>query len=290
MSTATIASQPPPVASQPPPAVEADPEVAAGVRRYIYCITDCSEPTAFGPLGLGNDSEVFAIPHEGISVVVSRTPTEKFEISRVNTLAHQQVMEAVMERGYTVLPVRFDTIAEDKPDGSVDAESRIYNHVLEKRGDEFNGLLARFRDVVELGVKGLWPDINAVFAEIVDRHTEIRQLRKRILDGKSGGSHGMPPKARLGELVKKALDAKKNAAETELMNHLAETIVDSRKNKTFGDPMFANLALLVEKSREDDFAAALSAFEDERAGRVRLKFVGPMPPCNFIEVVITWDD
>lgn len=288
MSTATLTSE-------PRPAVELDALRAGGPRRYIYCIIDCGEPTTFGPMGIGNDPEVFAIPHEGIAAVVSSTSTEKFEISRENTLAHQHVMEAVMERGHTILPVRFDTIAEDKPDGSADAESRIVNHVLTKRKDEFNDLLVLFSDRVELGVKGLWTDVKAVFAEIVADNSEIRLLRKRMLAISSGRavatlSGGMSPKARLGEMVKKALDAKKTAAETKLMGGLAGTIVDSRKNKTFGDPMFANLALLVKKHRQDDFGAALSAFEAERAGRVKLKYVGPVPPSNFIEVVITWDD
>ena len=274
---------------------------AAATRRYIYCIIDCPEPTTFGPMGVGNDAEVFALPHGGIAAVVSSTAAEKLEVSRENTLAHQRVLEAVMQRGHTVLPVRFDTLAEDKPNGSVDAESRIVNHVLVQRRDEFNGLLALYRDRVELGVKGLWTDMNAVFAEIVDENDGIRLLRKKALDGASPRSGmrsgpacrqagGLPLTARLGELVKKALDAKKIAAEAELLNHLAGTILDARKNKTFGDPMFANLALLVNKSRQDDFAASLSAFEGERAGRVRLKLVGPMPPFNFIELVITWDD
>ena len=258
-------------------------------------------------MGVGNDAEVFALPHGGIAAVVSSTATEKFEISRENTLAHQRVLEAVMQRGHTVLPVRFGTLAKDKPDGPAggpapgqparraDAESRIVNHVLVQRRDEFNGLLALYRDRVELGVKGLWTDMNAVFAEIVNENDGIRLLRKRALDGasprsgmRSGGM--LPLKARLGELVKKTLDAKKSAAESELLNHLAGTILEARKNKTFGDPMFANLALLVDKSRQDDLAAALSAIEDERDGRIRLKLVGPMPLFNFIELVITWDD
>ncbi|MBI4589380.1 MAG: GvpL/GvpF family gas vesicle protein [Candidatus Rokubacteria bacterium] len=262
----------------------------AATRRYIYCITDCPEPTSFGPIGVGNDAEVFALPHEGIAAVVSSTATEEFEISRENTLAHQRVLEAVMQRGHTVLPVRFDTLAEDKPGRATDAESRIVNHVLVQRRDEFNGLLALYRDRVELGVKGLWTDMNAVFAEIVNENDGIRLLRKKALDGASPRSGMLPLMARLGELVKKTLDAKKSAAESELLNHLAGTILEARKNKTFGDPMFANLALLVEKSRQDDLAAALSAIEDERAGRVRLKLVGPMPLFNFIELVITWDD
>jgi len=274
---------------------------AAAPRRYIYCIIDCPEPTTFGPMGVGNDAEVFALPYEGIAAVVSSTAAEKLEISRENTLAHQRVLEAIMQRGHTVLPVRFGTLAKDKPDGPADAESRIVNHVLVQRRDEFNGLLALYRDRVELGVKGLWTDMNAVFAEIVNENDGIRLLRKRALDGASPRWHcsravahtrsgGLPLTVRLGELVKKALDAKKSAAEAELLNHLAGTILDARKNKTFGDPMFANLALLVEKSRQDDLAAALSAIEDERAGRVRLKLVGPMPLFNFIELVITWDD
>ncbi|MFH0983701.1 MAG: GvpL/GvpF family gas vesicle protein [Planctomycetota bacterium] len=267
----------------------------AATRRYIYCIIDCPEPTTFGPMGVGNDAEVFALPYEGIAAVVSSTATEKFEISRENTLAHQRVMEAVMQRGHTVLPVRFDTIAEDKPDGAADAESRIVNHVLVQRRDEFKGLLALFRDRVELGVKGLWVDMNAVFAEIVRRHDDIRLLRKRALDGASPRlagmrSGGLPLTARLGELVKNALEAKKSAAEAELLNHLAGTILEACKNKAFGDPMFANLALLVNKSRQDDLGAALTKFEDEQAGKVRLKYVGPVPPSNFIELVITWDD
>jgi hypothetical protein len=275
-------------------------------------------------MGIGNDAEVFALPHEGIAAVVSSTATEKFEISRDNTLAHQRVLEAVMQRGHTVLPVRFDTLAEDKPDRAAsgpartDAESRIVNHVLVQRRDEFNDLLALYRDRVELGVKGLWTDMNAVFAEIVNENGEIRLLRKRALSGASPGAFraapvrkrpssavnrsltvaalNMPLTARLGELVKKTLDTKKSAAESELLNHLAGTILEARKNKSFGDPMFANLALLVEKSRQDDLAAALSAIEDasatalEQCHRVRLKLVGPMPPFNFVELVITWDD
>jgi hypothetical protein len=288
VSTATLASE-------PRPALELGQETDWGARRYIYCIIDCGEPATFGRRGIGNDSEVFAIPYEGIAAVVSRTPTEKFEISRENTLAHQHVMEAVMERGHTALPVRFDTIAEDKPEASADAESRIVNHVLTKRKDEFADLLALFNGRVELGVKGLWTNMSAVFAEIVDGSGEIRLLRKQVRAAGPGWavgkrSGGLSPQARLGELVKKALDAKKNAAEAKLIKRVAEMIVDSRKNKTFGDTMFANLALLVEKSRQEELTAALSAFEDERAGMVKLKFIGPVPPSNFVEVAITWDD
>ena len=54
--------------------------------------------------------------------------------------------------------------------------------------------------------------------------------------------------------------------------------------------MFANLAILVDKSRQEDVQAALSDFQTEQAGQARLRCVGPLPPCNSLELVITWDD
>jgi hypothetical protein len=95
---------------------------------------------------------------------------------------------------------------------------------------------------------------------------------------------------KLGERVKQALEARKCGTEAALMRRLRPMATDFRKNKTFGDPMFANLALLVEKSRQESVVAVLSAFEARQAGQVKLRCVGPLPPCNFLELVITWDD
>jgi hypothetical protein len=36
--------------------------------------------------------------------------------------------------------------------------------------------------------------------------------------------------------------------------------------------------------------AALSAFEARQSGGLRIRCVVPLPPCNFLELVITWDD
>lgn len=292
-----------------------------GSRRYMYCIIDCDEPTgprtphppadqpeasdaspgplSFGPIGIGSGHpDVFVIAHQGVGAVVSRTSSEKFQVSRENTIVHQRVMEAAMARGHTVLPVRFGTVAEDKPDGSADAENRLVNHVLAARVDELSGLLATYSTRDELGVKGLWTDMKAVFGEIIDSNEDIRSLRDKLLAGsrvrpgarRRGHVSIMDGKPRLGEMVKNALEAKKVAAEKELAGCLSGTVVDVRTNKTFGDPMFTNLAVLVEKSRTPELDARLSAFEAKRAGRVKIKYVGPVPPSNFIEVVIRWDD
>lgn len=263
-------------------------------RLYTYCIIDAfdgpgpGEPAAdcFGETGVGG-AEVFTICHDGIAAVVSVTGEDKLEITRQNAITHQRVMEAAMRLGHTVLPVRFNTIAEGTADKL--ARRRVINHVLVGRRQEILGLLSEMGPLVELGVKALWTDIEAVFKAIVAGDQGIQSLRSR-LSGDSARSAGTAAMAKLGEMVKNALEAEKSKAQSALLNRLTPLTVDHRANKTFGDPMFANLALLVEKTRQDEVQAALSDFEASQGGRAKLRCVGPLPACNFLELVITWDD
>lgn len=265
--------------------------VPAAMRRYVYCITDPDVAGSLGPIGIGANAEVYAIANGDNAAIVSATASEKLEISRGNAIAHQRVMEAVMQSGHTVLPVRFNTIAE--PRGAVTAERRIVERVLVARQEEIRDLLTHMRPLVELGVKGLWTDMEAVFKDLVEHDGAIQSLRKKLLGGGAAGRRGpanMTAQIQLGERVKKALEARKVEMESALHSRLAMLAVDTRKNKTFGDPMFANLAMLVDTSRQEDVQAVLSDFQARYAGLVKIRCVGPLPACNFLELVIRWDD
>ena len=288
MTTATLTNAP--LANAPSDGLPAEQTTAT--RRYIYCIVDSDAPGGFGQIGIDGSGEVFAVACDGTAAIVSATSAEKLEISRGNAISHQRVLEAVMQAGLTVLPVKFNTIAEDK--GTKSARDRIVNHVLVGRGREIAGLLTTMKPLVELGVKGLWTDMDAVFADIVQSSPEIQSLRKKLMPAGPGvaakRAPNMTSQIKLGELVKKALEAKKRQMEASLLRLMAPIVKDSKLNKTFGDPMFANLALLVDKSRQGDVLAVLTAFEAQQVGKVKLRCVGPLPPCNFLELVITWDD
>jgi hypothetical protein len=233
------------------------------------------------------------VEHEGIAALVSATTSDKLEISRGNAIAHQRVMEAAMQRGHTVLPVRFNTIAEPKTNKT--AQQRIIDHVLVGRRNEIHRLMATMKPLVEMGVKGLWTNMEAVFRGIVTGNATIQSCHKKLLAAAGRGSFGrsqanVTAKAHLGEMVKNALEARKLEAQNALLERLKPLATDFRINKTFGDPMFANLAILIKKSCQDEVADALSAFEAQLGCPSKLRYVGPLPPCNFLELVITWDD
>jgi hypothetical protein len=66
--------------------------------------------------------------------------------------------------------------------------------------------------------------------------------------------------------------------------------VEARENLTQGDMMVSNAAFLVDKRRESVFDARVQALDEEYSGLLDFRYVGPLPPFNFVTLVVNWDD
>lgn len=252
--------------------------------KYIYCIIGTDEERGFGPIGIGGqEDDVHTICYQGQAAVISSSPVTKYPISRENILAHQRVLEKVME-DFSILPVRFGTIAENK--NGVSAGQMVKEKILMARYKEFEILLKELDNKVELGVKALWTDMNLIFGEIVQESQEIRILKKKIA--------ARPPlqtrdeRIALGEMVQSRLEAKREKEGSKILNALKKIAVDYRTNKTFGDRIIINAAFLVKSEAIKDFDAQIDKLAAKVQERIKLKYVGPVPPCNFVELTITW--
>lgn len=255
-----------------------------GEGKYIYCIIGCEGEPTFGPIGIGGrGDEVYAAAHQGIAAVISPSPLKRYPITREFTLAHQRVMEKVM-KDHTVLPVRFDTIAEGTDGAS--HEERIRRQVLEDRHTELEGLLSRMEGKTELGLKAIWADMDAIYSEILAEDAEIRGLRNRLQGKPSAKTQGV--QVELGRRVKEALEAKKRREEKEILDEFTGHFTDFRKGRVLGDGMVTNLSFLVEETRCPEFDEKVEALSQRLMGRTRLRYIGPLPPCNFVELVIQW--
>jgi len=261
---------------------QSTPQAVAEDRQYIYCITDSEEEKTLGPVGIGDrDDPVQMVCYRDIAAVVSPSPLEKYSISREHTMAHQHVMETVMGE-HTVLPVRFGTVAKSR--NGVGVRERIRAEVLEQRYEELKGLLLEMKDKTELGLKALWIQMDKIFQEIVEESGQIKRLKERIAAGHESLGHG--DRLALGEMVKEALDAKRIKEETAILSVLKGAYVEHRRNKIMGDRMITNSAFLVETDRTGAFDELVNWLSQTSEGRMHLKYVGPVPPCNFVELVI----
>lgn len=135
--------------------------------KYIYCITETGQERNFGPIGIGQrGDEVLTIGCDDLSMVVSTCPTTVVSTNRENMLGHQKVIEKVMNEFDSVLPVRFGTVASSADE---------IRNLLDRRYREFKSALTDMDHKVELGVKGMWKNMSAIFDEVVEGDKGIHQ-------------------------------------------------------------------------------------------------------------------
>ena len=251
--------------------------------KYIYAIIEASEPQEFTTPGIGERGDkVYTVHHNGLAAVVSSSPSVEYPVRRDNMMAHQKVLEEVMKK-FTLLPVRFCTIAED--------EEKIKEKLLKVRFQEFKDLLVKMIGKVELGVRAFWSDLDSdlagIFAEIVSENEEIARLKKRIEEEKSV-QKVYAGKIKIGEIVQRALGKKKKKEAQALLNSLTGLAEDFRENGILGDRNILNAAFLVTKEKEEEFDRKINQIQQEFGKRTKLNYFGPIPPYNFVEVVVTW--
>lgn len=248
-----------------------------GEGQYIYAIIQIDEDKSFSVRGIGDgDNEVHTVRQGDVGAVISRSPVSEYPVTRANTMAHQKVMEEVM-KAYPMLPVRFGTVSE--------GTDQIREKLLKGRHQELKETLHYMRDKVELGLKVMWKDMTSVFEQIAAGNAEIVRLRDRLMNRRGGVQRDQ---VRLGEMVKKALEARKKREEKAILDPLDGLWVERKLGRPLGDQMISNAAFLVEKDKEAAFDLAVEKLTGKYDGAMIFKYVGPIPPCNFVEIVVRW--
>lgn len=244
--------------------------------KYIYCIVGTKQERNFGPIGIGGrGDEVLTIGYNDLSMVVSNHPQTKFVVDRENLLSHEKVIEVVMKEFDSVLPVRFGTIASNSDE---------IRNLLDRRYREFKNTLRDMDHKVELGVKGIWKNMDIIFKEIVEENSEIQKLKQKIQNDSS--KNNVQAKVEVNRLVQEAL-AKKKEKETERFVDILKRIsFDHKLNKTIADDMFMNAAFLVDKVREKEFDNIMDDLGDEYENRIKFMYAGPLPVFNFVNITI----
>lgn len=249
---------------------------------YMYSVIPTEKELNFGPIGLCENekpTEVFAVAYEGIACVVSPSPIKEWDVTRKNMMTHQGVNEFAMKEA-TVLPIKFGTIAEDA--------DQIVRRFLKNRYDEFRKELAYFRDKEEYGVRTLWVQMEAVYADLLEEMPHLKAWRDRLAKQPEQKVH--KETVLLGEAVQKGLNQKKEILQTALFEKLKNLATESKQNKIMGDRMVFNGVFLIQKEALTRFDTMVNALSEEYRRELQFKYVGPTPPANFIEIVVQWED
>ena len=223
----------------------------------------------------GRGDELYAICFDDIAAVVSDAPIKKYSVARENLIPHEQAVEVVM-KSYTVLPVRFATIAEN--------ENKV-RKILEKEHHRFIDLLRKMEGKKELGLKAVFKE-DAIYKEILSNYDEIRVGKERIAKGQTKEFSLVA----IGRQVEAALEQEKKKYEEYILSSLTPLAVEFKLNNTYGERMIVNAAFLVEETQEAPFDQKVNEMVSKHGDKINFKYVGTVPPFNFVNIEINTED
>jgi hypothetical protein len=244
-------------------------------RKYIYCVIRSTEPRTFDVKGVaGAEYPIHTIHYRELAAVVSDTPVKAYESSRQNMTAHMRVLESVM-RQCAILPLQFNNV-------STSVEHAI-TALFKPAYDELLGRLESVDGRIEMGVKAFWRE-EVLYREIVAENEDIRRLRDHLA--------GRPPdtaykvRIRLGEMVEKALFAKRDRESERMLARFRPHVEDIRIKEPANERVALNAAILLKGSEQSQFDAVLNTLDREESQRMTFKCVGPAPLYNFVQLTL----
>ncbi len=244
--------------------------------KYLYCVIKEKSPKKFNIL-VQEGKEIYPFNEGNLAIVVSDTSKEEYSFIKEHLTCHQRVIEEVMKKGYDVLPVRFGTIAK--------SAEVIREKILRAKRKELLETFPIVEGRIELGLRALWRDMSGIFQEIVAENKTIQQAKKEAQ--KNPNQFKV---AGVGELIQKAVEAKREREAQKILTPLKKLAVDFKERELLRsrdimkDSMILSSAFLVPKKNEEEFDKRVEALIKEYYERIKFIYMGPIPPFNFVEL------
>lgn len=241
--------------------------MSASAYKYVYGVVHAS---AVAPPREGiHGSTIELITFGPTAAIVSDLEERDIDAGRNDLMVHAEVLQDALEGG-AVLPMRFGVVMAD-------AEA-VKRELLERYQDALLSQLAELDGKVEVRLRAVLEEA-AVIGEVVEEHPEIADLRDALRGSDQDASYY--ERIRLGEMVAAAVARKCEAEGQEITLALEPFALAVDANTAGHERMALNASFLIERARVADFEEAVDEIGRVRAGRLRLKYAGPLPAYSF---------
>lgn len=239
------------------------------VARYVYGIVPAGTSLdGLDASGMGGAVQLVSRGTVG-AVVEPVDPARPFG-KRKDLVAHGDVLNAIALKG-PVLPMRFGSV--------VSGADAVVDELLAPQEQHFRAMLDEVADRVQLTVRVRYV-LDEVLAEIVRTDPEVAALRRRTAGLPEEVHHA--ERVRLGELVARAVEARRRDDERLVRDRLAPHAEDHVVKETGGMDGLAELSFVVRRDRQSELEEAAEALAVELEGLARVSLVGPMALYDFM--------
>jgi gas vesicle protein GvpL/GvpF len=238
---------------------------------YVYGVALAAERVDVEAPGVESSKQgVRRIVHGELAALVSDVEAGPL-VAAKGLRAHWRVLEEAVADA-TVLPVRFGTIME--------SDDAVVDQFLAPRHDRLVALLAELSGKVQLSVKAFY-DEERLMRGVVEHSPAVAQLRERVRDRPKAATYY--ERIQLGELVAGEVEQARERDGAMVLERLEPLAVAARREPPGTPDAAVNAAFLVERSRMDEFSQAVARLAEEVEDRMRLRYIGPLPPYSFTE-------
>jgi hypothetical protein len=238
---------------------------------YVYGVVAADDSTEIQAAGVGREkAKVRRVVLDGVAALVSDVPKGALVAAR-DLRAHWSVLEEAVAHT-TVLPVRLGTVMA--------SDAAVADEFLAPNAERLAALLAELEGKVQLNIKGFY-DEEKLLREVVQQTPQVARMRERVRALPAAATYY--DRIRLGELVSAEID-RRRARDAEMVVGWLELLAEaSRAEPPTTRNGAVNAAFLVRRDRVDDFSEAVERLAAELGDRIRIRYVGPLPPYSFAD-------
>ena len=237
---------------------------------YVYGIVPADVEPAGEVRGVGDPpGRVQLVRRGSLAALVSEVDLTARLGTPADLQAHAQILDAAAVE-VPVLPLRFGTVMATR--------DAVAGELLAVYQEAFAAVLKEAEGRAQYVVKGQHV-AQAVLAEALAELPEAASLAKQI--------RGKDPEAtrhariRLGEIISKAITAKRTADKRALSEVVAPHCVAAVVREPTHELDAVHVAPLVEITRQDELEQALSDLTSNWEGRIEIRLLGPMASYDF---------
>jgi hypothetical protein len=238
---------------------------------YLYGIVAAAEPTDSDAAGNGSrETGVRRIVHGDLAALVTDVDGAQLTAAR-ELRAHWHVLEQASAHA-TVLPIQFGTVME--------SDDAVVERFLRPRHDQLVARLAALAGRVQVTVKCFYEE-DQLLRGVVKTSPDVARLRESVRGRPEAATYYQ--RIQLGELVAGHVEHARERDASVVIGRLEPLAVAARRETISTRDGAVSAAFLVDRDRVEEFSAAVAELEAEVKGRMRVRYIGPLPPYSFTE-------
>jgi hypothetical protein len=247
---------------------------------YVYGIIPAADAGQWPRTpGLGEPSSTVRTVVQGeMAALVSDLPPDHTPGRPADLEAHRRVLSQAIERG-TALPMRFGIV--------MDGDEAVRERLLARHATELSDVLHRLDGQVQMTVRAFYAD-DALLRDVLAAEPEL--ARESAALAQRPEAEVRTERVRLGEMVAKAVEARRAEVESALLSRLSPLAAAVLVDPPSSERVALTAQLLVDRDRRGALDEEIREMGQALGGMLAFRYIGPLAPFSFADLSLDGDE